>query len=777
MSGLSTVVERVLSRLEGGHRSPTGATAKCPAHEDHRASLSISEGDDGRVLLKCHAGCEVETILSKLHLTMRDLFPPRAAKGARKKIVAAYDYVDANGVLQYQTVRYAPKDFRQRRPNGSGGWIWKKAMEGVTPVPYRLPELLTADPSQPVVIAEGEKDVDALMAAGFVATTNHGGADKWWPSLNQHFAGRHVLIIPDNDVAGREHVQKVGTSLLGVATTIRVLTLQNLPQKGDVTDWFARGGTPVELTQLIAAAEPFEPGSGANSDHGDAVPEPPPAESPKTEKTFSMAQRLIEIAERTSELFHDERGSGYAAVGTDSDVRRILPINGSAFGTYVAGMLYNERGYAATGEAVASARRILTHKATSGARHELHNRFAFFEGALWIDLADDRQQAVKVTPDGWSVVRPPILFRRFNHQMALPLPIECGDFEQLVPFVNPHTEADLLLLKVWTATAMLGHVPRPILDLYGPQGAAKSTTAKMIRCLTDPSAISTSYLSRRDEELALCLETNAVPLFDNVGEITSRQAELLCSGVTGAGFSKRELYTNSDEVLYSYRRAILVTGINVATVAPDLLDRFLLLQLDRIDRSQRRPEAALWQAFEAMAPTIFSGMLDSLSQAMRLYPLIAAKTVTLDRMADFCLWGAALAEPLGSSADTFLSAYGKNVSAQTEEILEADPIARAIREIVAARGAWSGTASDLLKLLKIMCGEEAKGDGWPKQANSLSRHLGTLQATLADVGIIVERRKVDHVRTIVLRAAGDPRQSSRPSPSSPVDPGDDSVDA
>jgi hypothetical protein len=773
MSAFSATVEGVLARLNGVRCSGVSATAKCPSHDDRRASLSVSEGEDGRALLTCHAGCDLAAIVSKLGMTVKDLFPP-VGNASSREIVATYDYRDSAGTLRYQVVRFEPKDFRQRRPDGAGGWIWK--MKGVTPLPYRLPELIAANPSDPVLIAEGEKDVDRIIEAGMVATTNHGGAGKWRSALSQYLAGRNVVLIPDNDDAGRRHVAKVAASLKSIAALIRVLKLQNLPEHGDVSDWLMRGGSVEELRHLIERAE-----NAKIAVEEIAATTRPVSKLPTPATKINVAQLLIGIAEATSLLFHDERQNAHAAIGEGDDDRRIVSLNSRSFSTHLAGVLYTETGRVANGEAIASAKRVLAHRASAGLQHELHNRFAYRDGAVWIDLANARQQAVKVTADGWEVARPPILFRGFRHQTALPLPVTSGDLTKLASFVNAHTTEDMLMLKVWIAAAMLGHVPRPILDLYGPQGAAKTTTAKMIRRLTDPSAAPTSYLSRRDEELALCLETNAVPLFDNVGEITARQAEILCSAVTGAGFSKRELYTDSDEVLYSYRRAILLTGINVATVAPDLLDRFLLLQLDRIDRGQRRSETALWQAFEVAAPTIFTGILDALSHAMRLYPAITEKTTELYRMADFGLWGAALSEGLGFGGEAFLAAYGKNVSAQTEEVLEADPIARAIRELVATQGDWSGSPSDLMKVLRERVGDEANGGSWPKQANSLSRHVRTLQATLADVGISVENRRKNKVRTLVLRAANRPQQSSPSSLSSPVEngrkqAGDDSDD-
>ncbi len=485
-------------------------------------------------------------------------------------------------------------------------------------------------------------------------------------------------------------------------------------------------------------------------DDGEEAPAEEKPDKPEAEPRDGAARKLIQLGQRNTHLFHDERETPHAAIGTD-DCRRIVSVTSATFTTFLSGIFYRATGRAANSEALTSARRVLSHKAVfEGPRYPLSNRFAFHDGAAWIDLANEKQEAVKVTAEGWTVERPPILFRRFRRQAALPKPATSGDMKKLSGFLNTREHEDALLALVWPVAAMLGHVPRPVLDFHGPQGSAKTTAAKMLRLLTDPSVAPTSYLSQKDDELALCLESNAVPLFDNVTHISTRQGEILCAAVTGAGFSKRELFTDSDEILYSYQRAIIITGINVATVAPDLLDRFLLLQLNRLDRTARLSEAALWRAFDAAAPAIFAGMLDALSTAMRLYQGIAEKTETLERMADFCLWGAAIAEALGFGADAFFAAYTKNVSAQTEEVLEADPVARAVRELIAKRGAWTGTVSELLKLFRETHGDETKTDGWPKRADGLSRRIRTLEATFAEVGISVRWSREGEARTRTL---------------------------
>lgn len=261
---MTSPLDHVLSKLHGVKRSGSGWTALCPAHDDHRQSLGVDVGDDGRILLKCYAGCETSDILQALGLDWPDLFaddPRRAGNGSRRlgRIVKTYDYHDADGRLVLQVVRFDPKDFRQRRPDGAGGWIWN--LNGVERVLYRLPELLAADLTQFVFLVEGEKDADRLIEAGLVATTNPQGAGKWRDSYSETLRGRRVVILPDNDDAGLNHARSVAASLHGVAASVRVLQLPDLAEKEDVSNWLDAGGTAYELLSLANEAEKWEPES------------------------------------------------------------------------------------------------------------------------------------------------------------------------------------------------------------------------------------------------------------------------------------------------------------------------------------------------------------------------------------------------------------------------------------------------------------------------------------------------------------------------------------
>ena len=219
--------------------------------------------DNGdKVLVHCHAGCTPQAVCDAANVTLADLFngakPQRNGKLGPE--LAAYNYTDENGTLLLQAVRYEHKEFRQRTPDGKGGWTWK--LGDVRRVLYRLPETIQAvQDGFPVVVAEGEKDCDALAKLGFSATCNLGGAGKWRPEHSETLRGAQVYVVADKDATGRQHAQAVAASLHGVASLVAVLELPDYAGRTvkDAADYIGAGGTAGELAELFDTAPEWKP--------------------------------------------------------------------------------------------------------------------------------------------------------------------------------------------------------------------------------------------------------------------------------------------------------------------------------------------------------------------------------------------------------------------------------------------------------------------------------------------------------------------------------------
>lgn len=253
-------------RLNRCKKTANGWQGQCPAHDDHVSSLCVAAGDDERVLVKCQAGCEVADIVAAMGLKMFDLFPAKqeeipTAKLKQRiqgKAIATYTYIDADGAILYEVLRYINKGFSQRSLDKNGNWI--NRLGDTKLVPYRLPAIKDAiKAGKPIYIVEGEKDVHTMESIGLVATCNSGGAGKWKDCHSQYLADAKVVILHDNDTSGKNHSVAVAKSLSGIAGMVKIVDLPDLPAKGDVTDWISAGGTKQGLLSLAKKAPIWRP--------------------------------------------------------------------------------------------------------------------------------------------------------------------------------------------------------------------------------------------------------------------------------------------------------------------------------------------------------------------------------------------------------------------------------------------------------------------------------------------------------------------------------------
>lgn len=243
-------LESVLEKFQRPQKNGKGFIVQCPTHDDKKNSLSVFETPDRKILFKCQAGCETKTILDAVGLEFRDLSnsngQPAGDTGAR------YVYTNENSKPLFRVVRTREKGFFQQRFDaGSGKFI--AGLNGMARVLYRLPDVLKAET---VYVAEGEKDADRLSSLGLTATTNSGGAGKWLESYSPTLTGKTVVIFPDNDEPGANHALQVAKSVKPYAASVKIVSLPNLPPKGDVSDFLSQRSKD-DLLALVESAKPF----------------------------------------------------------------------------------------------------------------------------------------------------------------------------------------------------------------------------------------------------------------------------------------------------------------------------------------------------------------------------------------------------------------------------------------------------------------------------------------------------------------------------------------
>ena len=238
----------LLSKLKSVKRCGSGWSATCPAHDDQHASLTINEAPDGTILINCHKGCDFEDITRALGMEPIDFFPEDEQKPT---IVDTYDYVDEEGNLLYQVVRWHPKSFTQRVPDGKGGWI--NRLGDVRRTLYRVPKIQQAIAVGDIVfVVEGEKDVHTLEGLGMTATCSSGGAQSWRDNYADLLAGARIVVLPDNDPEGVHYADTVARTVRGKAESVKVVELPGLRPKQDITDWVNMGHTKADLLALVS---------------------------------------------------------------------------------------------------------------------------------------------------------------------------------------------------------------------------------------------------------------------------------------------------------------------------------------------------------------------------------------------------------------------------------------------------------------------------------------------------------------------------------------------
>ena len=491
--------QTIADKLEAKSSGPDSWMAKCPAHEDGNASLSIKHTGE-KTLLHCFAGCSTDAVCGALGIKVGDLFSKPATAPAQKKIVATYDYTDEAGALLFQVVRFDPKDFRQRKPDGT----WK--LGDTRRVLYRLPDVVTAiERDATIFVPEGEKDCLALTKIGLCSTCNAGGAEssptgkKWLPAYTETLGGADVVILPDRDAPGRLHAQIVAGHLHGRAASVRIVELPDINGRTvkDAADFVAAGGDAENIARIVESAPLFAGAPVADVDAGDTDPvaERFGPSVHLNEKGFvsGLNERywaglyatenkvLHDPDEQSFYLYNEQRGL-WQIVSQDS-IRE-------AISGRILERSRDER-QPSLGKQITTAKLKGIVSALAGI---CERRGAFAEKRRIIHV---KNGVVRFTPDG--DVRfggfDPEDYSRNQSPYEFDETAECPRF--LAELIHPAVSADDAdLIQRWAGLALFGYnLPQRFLILDGMPGGGKSTLVKIIQALV---GVENSYQMRTD---------------------------------------------------------------------------------------------------------------------------------------------------------------------------------------------------------------------------------------------------------------------------------------
>jgi hypothetical protein len=453
----------------------------------------------------------------------------------------------------------------------------------------------------------------------------------------------------------------------------------------------------------------------------------------------------------TLELFHTPAGTGFADVLIDGH-RETWAVRSKRLRDWLRRRHYEATGAAPRPPEVRSALDLLEARAQFDApERAVHVHLAEHADRIYLDLADARWRAVEVGPDGWHVIgSPPVRFRRPAGMLPLPFPVRGGSIEALGSLLNLPHRNDFVLVVAWLLATLRSGGPHPLLAVAGEQGSAKTVLSKLLKTLIDPHAAPVRALARDERELMIAATHSHLLAFDNLSGLPAFLSDALCRLASGGSLAVRRLYTDEDEMLFQAARPILLNGIENVISRADLADRAIFLTMAPIADERRRSEAELWREFERVRPAILGALLDAVAHGLRTLPRV--RLDRLPRMADFAIWATACETAFWSSG-TFVHCYEANRRASMEDVVDADPVAACVREIMAERNSWTGTAADLLR---VGAGRSSDGrgnsiTGWPRSPRELAGRLRRAQTSLRALGIDIAFAREGRAGNRVIR--------------------------
>ena len=700
---------------------PTGGgsqlSARCPAHEDKRASLSVSEASDGKVLICCHAGCKPEAICAKLGVKPADLFPAKPkGNGGKAAIVGTYDYRDEGGNLLYQSVRYYPKDFKQRKPDATqpDGWAW--TTKGVRRVIYRLSETLAAiRRGEGIYIAEGEKDVLALVEHSFSATCNVGGAGKWRTEYGATLKGVAVVIVADKDAPGREHAADVAAKLQGVAASVKVIELPDTGGKPvkDAADFFAAGGTAADFKALCANAmewtAPAQPPQNdtltASADIRGLIVRTLRSKDAPFQKTQAIAAAVVSELSHAGRLFHHAELRDFeTAMFFDSQRKRLERIRSDAFLSWLSEWL-----------AVNRADNLFRHIQAAVETAALSSTTAsgIIPSAYWhatpgaVYLSNGDGQLVRLTARGLELCdngSDGVLFaagKTLRPWKVEAMPADPFDTCRLFRDARTAATHGKELLRAWLYSVPTSPRCKPPLCLAGEIGSGKTRLAAGIAELYGVPFSAMKVEERSEADFWPTLDAGGLACFDNADSRTRWLADALACAATGGSQRRRRLYTNSELVTMRANAWLVVTTAN-PTFASDagLADRLLLVRTHRTDGDTS--DSALSDEIAAnrdaglvhIAETIAVALKDRQASSGGLEP-------ATPRLCRLCCqdW------PRTQPGNRNICRTSKRRSRQGQLLPRNDGIAAALLAYLRVANTFTGTAAELVPHLVEMDGD------------------------------------------------------------------------
>jgi hypothetical protein len=455
----------------------------------------------------------------------------------------------------------------------------------------------------------------------------------------------------------------------------------------------------------------------------------------KEKRGPSQATVILQLLREQYRPLLGDDGQPFAVAKRGANIA--LPLRGTGGLRTQAAKMYADatRGTAPSGSALTDALTVFSGLAEQCEPEPIHLRVARLDdGRIVIDQGTADGRCIIVGPDGWhSEARSPVLFRRTRLNAPMPDPYRNGDLARFRALINVD-EDDWQVIVGFMLAAFFEDIPHPILGLFGLQGTAKSNATRMIINLISPSTAPTRSSPRDIKTWVTGANAAWITGLDNVSSVPDWLSDALCRASTGEGMVDRALYTDSDVSVISFRRVVVMNGIDTGEMAGDLAERLIRVELNPI--RERRDERALWVDFDEARPYALGAVLDLLIKVLKALPDIEVRDAP--RMADFAKILAALDQV--TDWDTFDHYVAVSRDAQGESLSPFGVLLRdfALAQCFAGR-AWTGNRTELLNALVPRDKEDKPKPpkDWPKLATVKGRIKRDTPA-LGTFGVLVD---------------------------------------
>jgi hypothetical protein len=630
--------------------------------------------------------------------------------------------------------------------------------KGVPPRPYFPAGSLDKlkDGKSPVYITEGEKKALALsqLALGAIGL---GGVYGWkvkdeesiTPELQEvPWQSRQVFIIFDYDEKEetRDQTNKAASHLAKLLTAAgATVCIVQLPPGRDggkqgVDDYLVARGIDAFHDLVASARLTF-------------------ANTQNSQNSQKAADVLIKLVRRNCDLWHSPDGTGYATIKLKTHQEHVK-LRSATFRQWAGKAYYDQSRKIVGTQAVQDAIGVLEGQAKyDGEEHPVFLRVAEHDGAIYLDLGTPTWEVVHVSEFGWNIIenlppdgthfRCPVRFRRTKGMLPLPMPVEGGNVNELMRFINCDPKCQPWeLIKAWLFSTFRPTGPFPVLKLAGEQGSAKSSGARVLRRVIDPHTADLRRPSASSRDLMIAASNNWILALDNLSYIDEETSDTLCCIATGGTLGNRQLYTDDDETLLTACRPIILNGIEDVGGRSDLASRSIFVELPLL--KETKDEVSFWQEFTEAHPRILGAFLTAVSAALGTIDKVRASNTSWSRMADFEQWTVAGEEALQIKPGAFLKGYESNRKNASQLALEACPVVSAlINYLKCNTDGIRKTATELLGDLST--GQDTRRAGWPKNARALSGMLTRLAPNLRHQGYQVEQVVKDNQKFWVIK--------------------------